>query len=71
VDEQGQHDPASTTVNDLAAESSHRVGKHQSLGWTVTPTTDTNRFGRHDPLSDVRLLSAQVSDYIGQLCGIF
>jgi hypothetical protein len=37
----------------------------------VTPTTDTNRFGRHDPLSDVRVPSAQVSDYIGQLCGIF
>jgi hypothetical protein len=71
VDEQGQHDPASTTVNDLAAESSHRVGKHQNLGWTVTPTTDTNRFGRHDPLSDVCTLFPQVSDYIGQLCGIF
>jgi hypothetical protein len=37
----------------------------------LTPTIDTNRFGHHDPLSDVRVLSAQVSDYIGQLCGIF
>src|SRR5262249_23558717 len=63
--------PAPTTTNDLDAESSHRVGKHQNLGWTVTPTTDTNRFGRHDHLSDVRPLSAQVSDYVGQLCAIF
>jgi hypothetical protein len=43
----------------------------KNLGRTVTPTTDTNRFGRHDPLSDVQVLSAQVSDYIGQLCAIF
>jgi hypothetical protein len=37
----------------------------------VTPATDTNRVGSHDPLSDVCALSPQVADYIGQLCGIF
>src|SRR5215467_892644 len=48
-----------------------RAADTKNLGRAVTPTTDTNRFGRHDPLSDVRVLSAQVSNYIGQLCGIF
>jgi len=38
---------------------------------TLTPTADTNRIGCHDPLSDVCTLFLQVSDYIGQLCGIF
>jgi hypothetical protein len=38
---------------------------------TMTPTTDTNRIGLHDPLSDVCTLFPQVGDYIGQLCGIF
>jgi hypothetical protein len=60
-----------TTVNDLTIESSHRAGKHRNLGWTVTPTTDTNRFGHYDPLSDEWVLFAQAADYIGQLCGIF
>ena len=37
----------------------------------LTPTTDTNRVGSHDPLSDVCALFSQVEDRIGQLCGIF
>jgi hypothetical protein len=37
----------------------------------LTPTTDTNRVGSHDPLSDVCALFSQVEDSIGQLCGIF
>jgi len=52
-------------------QSREALAGSKNLGRTVTPTTDTNRFGRYDPLSDVRVLSAQVSDYIGQLCAIF
>jgi hypothetical protein len=37
----------------------------------MTPTTDTNRFGCHDLLSDASALFPQVEDNIGQLCGIF
>jgi len=37
----------------------------------LTPTADTNGVGCPDPLSDMRTLSSQVGDHIGQLCGIF
>ncbi len=37
----------------------------------VTPTTDTNTVGCHDPLSDACTPSPQVGDHIGQLCGTF
>jgi hypothetical protein len=37
----------------------------------VTPTTDTNRAGCRDPLSDMCMLFPQAGDHIGQLCGIF
>jgi hypothetical protein len=37
----------------------------------MTPTADTNAVGRHDPLPDMCALSPQVSDCLGQLCGIF
>ena len=52
-------------------QSKEALADSKNLGRTVTPTTDANRFGHYDPPSDVRVLSAQVSDYIGQLCGIF
>ena len=37
----------------------------------LTPTTDTNRVGYHDPLSDGGVIFPQLADYIGQGCGIF
>jgi hypothetical protein len=58
--------PAIATLSDLRATSSHRGDQSVAL----TPTADTNRIGCHDPLSDVCALFLQVSDYIGQLCGI-
>src|SRR5262249_13186684 len=38
---------------------------------SVTPTTDANGIGSHDPLSDACVLFPQVRSYIGHLCGIF
>jgi WD40 repeat protein/GTPase SAR1 family protein len=46
--------------------SSMRTGRG-----AVTPTTDTNGAGCHDPLSDVRTLFSQLGDHIGQLCATF
>jgi len=37
----------------------------------LTPAIDTNEFGCHDPLPDEGKISFQVSDRLGQLCGIF
>jgi len=37
----------------------------------LTPTTDTNEIGCHDPLPDTYKLSPQVSDHLGRLYGIF
>ena len=38
---------------------------------TMTPATDTNGIGRHDPLPDPCKLFSQVDDHLGQLYGIF
>jgi hypothetical protein len=37
----------------------------------LTPATDTNQIGRHDPLPDTCKLPPQVSNHLGHLCGIF
>lgn len=37
----------------------------------LTPTADANAVGYHRPPLDVWVLSPQVEDHIGQLCGIF
>jgi hypothetical protein len=46
-------------------------GSDDHGGGHVTPITDTNGLGPHDPLSDVLALFPEVEDYIRQLCGIF